>query len=115
MKKKLNEDQFTVIMNERVEQLFDLYPIEDLKAVEVSEDMKDGLARSYAHKGMRNYLENAVKIALKSMAIAPTPLEIAYFKSRIDTLEQLLAKGKQVYTQIEIAKELRKVGAHNAT
>ncbi len=40
------------------------------------------------------------------MAVAPDPLQIAYYKSRVDVLEQLLAKGKQMYTLGEIGKGL---------
>jgi hypothetical protein len=93
----MTEEQFQQIINARISNLFDLYPIDDLRPIEVNEEMKDGLSRAYAHKGMRNYLENATKIALKNMAIATTPVEIAYYKSRIDVLEQLLAKGKQLF------------------
>ncbi len=93
----MTEEQTQEIINARISNLFDLYPIDDLRPVQATEEMKDGLSRSYAHKGMRAYLENAIKIALKNMAIATTPVEIAYFKSRIDVLEQLLAKGKQLF------------------
>lgn len=93
----MTEQQIQQIIDGRINNLFDLYPIENLQPVQVQEDMKDGLARMYAHKGSRAYLENAVKIALKNMAVASTPVEISYFKSRIDVLQQLLAKGKQIF------------------
>ena len=84
--------------NERLKELFDLYPIENLQPGIVTEQMKSGLAKFYSDPGMRLYLENAVKIALKNMAIAPDQIQITYYKSRVDVLEQLLAKGKQMFT-----------------
>lgn len=106
----MNTEEFEKIMNARLEKLFDLYPIDDLRPVEVQEEMKDGIARSYGHKGYRSYLENAVKIALKNMAIASTPVEISYYKSRVDVLEQLLSKGKQMFNTVQTKK-----GKINAT
>ena len=93
--------------SERLEKLFDLYPIEDLQPTEANETMKGGLARFYADKGMRLYLENSVKIALKNMAVSPDPLQIMYYKSRVDVLEQLLAKGKQMFTVGEMGKGIK--------
>lgn len=93
------------IMNERIEKLFDLYPIEDLQPSQINEEMKAGLAKFYADRGMRTYLENAIKIALRNMAIAPDQIQITYYKSRVDVLEQLLAKGKQMFTTIPIIKK----------
>lgn len=90
------------IINARIEKLFDLYPIDDLRPVEVNEEMKDGLGRMFGHRGFRTYLENAVKIALKKMAIASTPVEIAYYKSRVDVLEQLLANGKMLFQTVQL-------------
>ena len=89
----MTEDQ----MNSRIANLFDLYPIDDLTPTQINEEMKSSLARFYADKGMRAYLENAVKIALRNMAIAPDQTQITYYKSRVDVLEQLLAKGKQMF------------------
>src|SRR5689334_15059408 len=97
----MTTEEFEKLMNARLEALFDLYPIDDLRPVEVQEEMRDGLARMYGNKGSRTYLENAVKIALKNMAIASTPVEIAYYKSRVDVLEQLLSKGKMLYQTIQ--------------
>jgi len=103
----MTEEKFTKKVNDRLEKLFDLYPIEDLRPSEVNEEMKAGLARLYADRGQRMYLENAVKIAIKNMSVAPTPLEINYYKSRIDCLEQLLAKGQQCFATGEVGKGLR--------
>lgn len=100
-----NEEKLTKKMTERLETLFDLYPIENLQPGEVNDEMKTGLARFYADRGQRMYIENAVKIALKNMAVAPTQIEIAYYKSRVDVLEQLLAKGKQMFTNLEVLKK----------
>lgn len=93
----MKEEKFTEKVNKRLEELFDLYPIDNLQPTEVTAEMRDGLARMFADKGFKLYLENAIKIALKNMAVAPTPIEIAYYKSRVDVLEQLLAKGKQLF------------------
>ena len=97
----MTEEEFQKLMTARLEALFDLYPVEDLRPVEVKEEMKDGLAKAYSLKGFRAYLENATKIALKNMAIASTAVEISYYKSRVDVLEQLLAKGKQMFETIK--------------
>ena len=108
----MNEEQIQQVMNQRIDKLFDLYPIEDLRPLEVQEEMKEGIAKSYAQRGFRSYLENAVKIALKNMAVAATPVEIAYYKSRVDVLEQLLAKGKQMFTSMESIRSLKGGGKH---
>jgi len=100
----MTEEQFQQIYNARIEKLFDLYPIDDLRPSQVNEEMKGGLAKFYSNKGMRMYLENALKVALKNMAVAPTPVEITYYKSRVDVLEQLLAKGKQMFETTEQRK-----------
>lgn len=92
-------------MSDRLEELFNLYPIDNLQPSEVNEEMKLGLARFYADRGQKLYIENAVKIALKNMAISPDPIQIAYYKSRVDCLEQLLAKGKQMFTNLEVLKK----------
>lgn len=103
------KEDLTEKMTKRLDKLFDLYPIEDLRPSEVNEEMKSGLARFYADKGQRLYIENAVKIALKNMAVAPDQMTITYFKSRIDVLEQLLAKGKECFNN-----EVTKKGINNA-
>lgn len=109
----MNEADFTEHMNDRLKLLFDLYPIEDLRPADISEEMKGGLAKFYADRGQRAYIENAVKIAIRNMGTASTPVEIAYYKSRIDVLEQLLAKGKQSFQTIQVTKEMK--GARNAS
>ncbi len=101
----MNKEDFKEQMNNRLEQLFDLYPIENLSPIIVSEEMKDGLAKGYANRGQRMYLENAIKIAIQKMAIAPDEVQIAYYKSRVDVLQQLLAKGKQMFETINPKKK----------
>ncbi len=100
----MTQEETEKIINGRIEKLFDLYPIDDLQPVQVNEEMRDGLGKTYAHKGMRAYLENSVKIALKNMAVAPDQQQIIYYKSRVDVLEQLLAKGKQMFETTKIKK-----------
>jgi hypothetical protein len=97
----MTDEEFGKVINARLEALFDLYPIEDLRPIEVKEEMKAGLMKAYADKGYRMYLENSVKIALKNMAVAPDQQQIIYYKSRVDVLEQLLAKGKQMFETIK--------------
>ena len=99
-----SKEEFKDKINGRLKELFDLYPIEDLQPKKVSEEMKDGLSKAYANRGFREYLENAVKIALSNMAIAPDDVQITYYKSRVDVLQQLLAKGKQTYETINLPK-----------
>lgn len=100
----MTTEEFEKLMQARMEALFDLYPIEDLQPIQVKEEMRDGLAKAYANKGFRAYLENSVKIALKNMAVAPDQQQIIYYKSRVDVLEQLLAKGKQMFDTIKVKK-----------
>lgn len=100
----MTQEEFEKIMAARLEKLFDLYPIENLQPTQVNEEMKDSLAKFYADRGLRLYMENAVKIALQKMALAPDAIQIAYYKSRVDVLEQLLAKGKQMFTNIQPKK-----------
>jgi hypothetical protein len=100
----MTDDEINKVINARLEALFDLYPIDDLRPVEVRDEMRDGMIKAYAHKGFRTYLENAVKVALKKMAIASTPVEIAYYKSRVDVLEQLLANGKMLFQTLQPKK-----------
>lgn len=101
----MDEEQFETYVNKRLEVLFDLYPIEDLRPSQINEEMREGLMKFYADSGMRLYLENSIKVALKNMAIAKDALQICYYKSRIDVLEQLLAKGKQQYETILAPKK----------
>ncbi len=100
----MTEEEFQKIINARLEKLFDLYPIDDLRPIEVQEAMKAGLMKAYADKGYRSYLENSVKIALKNMAVASDQIQITYYKSRVDVLEQLLSKGKQMFETIKLKK-----------
>ncbi len=103
----MTPEEFEKIMNARLEKLFDLYPIEDLQPSVVSEEMKGSLSKFYADRGLRTYIENVLKIALKNMAIAPDQIQIAYYKSRVDFAEQLLAKGKQMYNNIQPVKGVK--------
>lgn len=105
----MTDQKFLDKLNGKLAELFDLYPIDDLRPSEVTEDMKDGLFKAYGHKGFRLYLENAIKIAIRNMGLASTPVEIAYYKSRIDVLEQLLTKGKQLFTEMNVKRDMRKV------
>jgi hypothetical protein len=100
----MTDEEFQKLMQARLETLFDLYPIENLQPVQIQEDMKDGLSKAYALRGFRAYLENSIKIALKNMAVAPDQQQIIYYKSRVDVLEQLLAKGKQMFELTKVKK-----------
>jgi len=101
----MTDEEFSKIINARVEKLLDLYPIEDLKPGQATEEMKAGIARAYSVKGYRAYLENAVKIAIKNLAVTTSLVEQAYYKSRVDVLEQLLAKGQQMYNTVNPSKK----------
>lgn len=102
----MTEEQFEDYVNKRLEKLFDLYPIDDLRPSQMTEDMRDGMMRFYGDIGIRLYLENALKVALKNMAIAPKD-QIMYFKSRVDTIEQLLGKGKELFMNAEKRKGVK--------
>ena len=78
---------------------------------QVSEGMKQGLARMYGDTFMREYLVNAIAIA-KSNALTLLGVgkneEARDYLSRAKSLEQLLSKGKQHFVHFDtISKKLK--------
>ena len=75
---------------------------------QVTEGMKQGLARMYADPFMREYLVNAVSIA-KNNAI--NLMETKHFdqasaySSRAKALQQLLDKGKECFVHFESKRD----------
>lgn len=70
----------------------------------ITESMKGGLARMYADADIRAYLIHAINIANHNV-LANIKLgknDIARdFAARLDALQQLLDKGKTMYSQAE--------------
>ncbi len=85
----------------RFAKLFDLYPLDLDTAKAASTAMREALARSYADKEWRNFMENAVKHATHSLVRATSERQMISYQSRIDTLMQLLNMGKQSFIQFE--------------
>ena len=78
---------------------------------QVTEGMKQGLARMYADTFMREYLHNAIAIA-KNNAITLIEsgkfTEAQAYASRAKSLTQLLEKGKEHFIHFDtIAKRLK--------
>src|SRR6185369_4584011 len=73
----------------------------------ITEAMKGGLARMYADKDFTDYLQHAINIANHNVLIylkANKPDQAKEFAMRIETLKQLLEKGKALYNQAEKLK-----------
>ena len=96
-------------MKDKIDKLFDLYPLDLQDPTAISTIMKEGLARMYADEGIRKYLENAVRIQnanLVKAARAGLSDKSMEFSVKVETLMQLLAKGRECYHNIEkIRKE----------
>ena len=77
---------------------------------QVTEGMRQALARMYGDAFMREYLQNAVSVA-KSNALTTMGLgkyeEARDFLSRSKALEQLLAKGKEHFVHFEQLKKTK--------
>lgn len=84
---------------------------EFIEPKQVTEGMKQGLARMYSDTFMREYLINAIAIA-KNNAItlieAGKFTEAQAYASRAKSLTQLLEKGKEHFVHFEtIARKLK--------
>ena len=89
---------------EKVSALFDLYPIELDEPTKTTMGMREGLAQMYADPSMRAFLENAVRYATRSLVRSSTPESMIFYKSRIETLLQLLNMGKQHFVHFEMLR-----------
>ena len=84
---------------------------------QITDAMKQGLARMYGDAHMRDYLTNAIAVA-KTNALTCVGLkkfeEASDFYSRAKALEQLLKKGKDCFIHFEsIKSKLKNNGAKN--
>lgn len=73
----------------------------------LTEAEKSGLARLYADEDIRSYLNHAIAIAnhnVLSSLKSGKPEVATEFAVRLDTLKQLLDKGKLMYTHAEKLK-----------
>jgi hypothetical protein len=75
-----------------------------LEPNKISESMKGGLARMFGDQDFKDYLTHAIAVAnynvLNSLKIGK-PDDAKVFGTRLDTLKQLLEKGKAMYNQTE--------------
>ena len=72
------------------------YDIDPIPPIDVTEEMKEGLAQVYSNKGYRLYLENWVRIAMINMVTYMNAENIDAAKKQahfIGTIKTLLAKG----------------------
>lgn len=90
--------------SEKLEKLLDLYPVDFAMPKETSMAMRESLARMYSDPAMRSFLENAVKFANRSLIASATIEQSIFYKSRIETLLQLLNMGKQHFIHFEMKK-----------
>jgi pantoate kinase len=90
--------------SEKLGKLFDLYPVDFTMPKETNMAMREALARLYADPALRSFLENAVKFANRSLIASATLEQSIFYKSRIETLMQLLNMGKQHFIHFEMKK-----------
>ncbi len=91
-------------VSKKVIELFDLYPIDLTEPKETTMAMRESLARLYGDPAMRAFLENAVKYANRSLIAAAEVDRHIFYKSRIETLLQLLNMGKQHFIHFEMKR-----------
>jgi len=91
-------------MSKKLEGLLDLYPIDFTVPKDTTMSMRESLARMYGDPPMRAFLENAVKYANKSLIACSTLEQMIFYKSRIETLLQLLNMGKQHFVHFEMQR-----------
>ncbi len=84
--------------------LLDLYPIDFSEPKEATMGMREALARIYSDPAMRGFLENAVKFANRNLIASATHEQMVFYKSRMETLVQLLNMGKQHFIHFEMQK-----------
>lgn len=75
--------------------------IEFTDPVQITDEMKEGLAQVYSNKGYRLYLENYIKIAMMNMVKYMNAENVDGAKRQanyIGILKTLLAKGREQYT-----------------
>lgn len=90
--------------SEKLDKLLDLYPIDFSTPKETTAAMRESLARMYGDNAMRLFIENAIKFANRSLISAVLPEQMIFYKSRIETLLQLLNMGKQHFIHFEMKR-----------
>lgn len=88
----------------KIELLFDLHPVDLNEPREATAMMRQSLATMYGDNGFRAFLENAVKYANKSLISAASMEQVIFYRSRIETLMQLLNMGKQHFIHFEMLR-----------
>lgn len=89
-------------VSERLGELFDLYPVELEESKDVTVAMCESLAKMFADTEYRKFLENSVKFANQNLIRSTTPEQMLFYKSRMETLMQILVKGKKHFIYFEM-------------
>lgn len=102
------EKKFEQKVAETLTSLFELYPL-DLSGPrkETNAAMREALARMYADVALRSYLENAIRDANKALIASHTTEQHMFYKSRMETLGQLLLIGKNHFIHSEIKRSMK--------
>lgn len=103
MKKEIKKTELEKVSN-RLEGLFDLYPLILTDSKEVTLAMREGLARMFGDPHLRAFIENSIRFANQNLIRASTPEAQFAYKHRIDTLMQLLSMGKQHFIHFEMLR-----------
>jgi translation initiation factor 6 (eIF-6) len=100
------------ILNKAIEAVSVMYPIEYSEPINsISSDQNIALAKVYADKELREYIQNQVNLNIKQTALAGNDAVASIIgKTRILTFQEMLAKGKRAYDNLE---KLRKSSINN--
>lgn len=101
------KDTTVIDTSKKLDELLNLYPVDFSEPKETTMAMRESLARLYGDPAMRAFLENAVKYANRSLIASVSPEQHIFYKSRIETLLQLLNMGKQHFVHFEMRKARR--------
>ncbi len=74
---------------------------------ETTSRMLYGLAQVYSNEGFREYIQHEIDMAMKATATRSVNLvDIAAGKARALTLKELLAKGRNAFTELQRIQNL---------
>lgn len=91
-------------LGSKLSKLFDLYPIDLGESKKINSAMRESLARMFGDTNYRLFLENSIKFANQNLLRSTTLDQNIYYKSRIETLLQLLNMGKQHFVHYEMIR-----------
>ena len=115
----MTDDKKIKGLNKSIEDLFGAPPLleyEDPKT-EASHEEMFALSQMYALRGFRNYLQNQLNLAIKSVALRSEDMsDIFMFKGRILTLKELLVVSKRSFENLQkVPKEKIKLEEYATT